>query len=258
MAQFDKSVTFAAVDIALLTKARPEMIHTGLKSVFSYFEQGFLYPVYPVTTFPMGQIHDAFRLIATRKHTGKLVMIADKQTKVKASPLKPSTLNLGGGTYIVAGGLGDLGKRICVLLASKGAGNIVSFSRRTLDDNIKQEFKKDIEQLGSRLHIIQCDITDETSMAKAKSFCVENLPPVRGIIHGGMVLRVRFSSSPNLTPNLTLAHIFRITLSNICPWKIIIRHFAQRYMALSIFTVHLLLTASHFLSASPPLQVSSE
>lgn len=191
MAQFDKSVAFAAVDIALLTKKRPEMIHSGLKHLFKMFEDGILTTVHPVTTFPMDQVEQAFRLIATRKHTGKLVMVVDEQAQVKTQLLKPAPLQLDrNGTYVVAGGLGDLGRKICGLLASKGAGHIVTLSRRTLSDEDRRLFEEQIEQLGSSLHILRCDISNNASILEAKSICDETLPPVRGIIHGGMVLRV--------------------------------------------------------------------
>jgi NADPH:quinone reductase-like Zn-dependent oxidoreductase len=191
MDQFDKSVTFAAVDVALLGMERPEMIHSGLRHVFNMFAEGIFHPVHPVTTFPMSQVEDAFRLIATRKHTGKLVIIADDKTQVKAVPLKPLPLQLErNGTYVVAGGLGDLGKRICKLLAAKGAGHIVTLSRRTISEETLKSFKDEIEQLGSSLHILQCDIIDKASVLEAKLFCHEKLAQVKGVIHAGMVLRV--------------------------------------------------------------------
>lgn len=191
MAQFDKSITFAAADVALITKTRPAMIHSGLKEVFSLFERGVLHPVYPVTAFPMDQIEEAFRLIAGRKHTGKLVLVADEHTQVKAITPKPSPLQLEKeGTYVVAGGLGDLGRRICGLLASRGAGHIVTLSRRTLDKDAQEELENKIMELGCQLHIIKCDITEPASVAEAKDFCLKNLPPVKGLIQGGMVLRV--------------------------------------------------------------------
>lgn len=196
MAATSNGVTLAIVDIALLGKARPDIIRNGLKQIFDMFEQGILHTVYQVTTFPMDQVEHAFRLIAARKRSGKVVMIADKQTKVEAAPLKPSRLLLDGdGTYVVAGGLGDVGRAICRLLAARGAGYIVTLSRRTLEDEDLKSFKQEIEQCGSKLHVLQCDITDEISLLNVKKFCSNCLPRVKGVIQGGMVLRVRAFTS---------------------------------------------------------------
>jgi D-arabinose 1-dehydrogenase-like Zn-dependent alcohol dehydrogenase len=54
----------------------------GLREIFDMVDRGILKPVYPVTTYPISQIEDAFRLIAARKHTGKLVLVADSERTV--------------------------------------------------------------------------------------------------------------------------------------------------------------------------------
>lgn len=191
MKPFDKCASFVPVDLALMANSRPRLIHSGLKAVFELFEKGILSPVTPVTTFSMDHIEDAFRLIAARKHTGKLIVVADDTTMVKAVvPPLPQLSLARHGTYVVVGGLGDLGQRICRLLAVRGADNIVTLGRTTLPDGALASLRHEIEQLGGQLHPMQCDITDSAGVAEVSRFCRSNLPPVRGVIHGGMVLDV--------------------------------------------------------------------
>lgn len=198
MAPFDRSITFAAVDLVVLFESQIERMNDEFQTVMGMFESGILTPVAPVTAIPISNIEEAFRLIASRKHTGKVVVEADSDAHVKAVIAKPEPLQLDpSGSYVVAGGLGDLGKKICRLLASHGAKHVVTLSRRDLSDDYRQEFEAEIAQLGAVLHIVKCDIIDESSMTEAAIICQETLPPVKGVIHAGMVLRV---SSQNSSP----------------------------------------------------------
>ncbi|KAI2787681.1 Highly reducing polyketide synthase sdnO [Penicillium oxalicum] len=190
MAPFDRSITFAAVDLVVLFENQIERMYDEFQTVVSLFESGELVPVAPVTSIPISNIEEAFRLIASRKHTGKVVIDIQPDAVVKAVIAKPEPLQLDpSGSYVVAGGLGDLGKRICRLLAAHGAHHVVTLSRRTLSEEDRQAFEAELAQLGAKLHIVKCDVVDESSMKEAAEICKESLPPVKGIIHAGMVLR---------------------------------------------------------------------
>jgi NAD(P)-dependent dehydrogenase (short-subunit alcohol dehydrogenase family) len=105
---------------------------------------------------------------------------------------KPQALQLDrNGTYVIAGGLSDLGRRIAQFLAEKGAGHVVTLSRRTLDIYARVEFENNIKQAGATLHRVKCDILDEISVRNSVAYC-STLPPVRGVIHCGNVLKVSF------------------------------------------------------------------
>lgn len=97
----------------------------------------------------------------------------------------------GDGTYIIAGGLGDIGRRLISLLATLCAGHIVTLSRRKLDQTDHDAPLAKTDAACSKLHVLQCDITDAESVQNVLNHCQKFLPPVRGIIHSGMVLRLR-------------------------------------------------------------------
>nr|ALQ32923.1 putative polyketide synthase [Fusarium redolens] len=195
MAKFDKQATFAAVDVFYMHQKRPERVIRGINEVLSMVDQGMLKPVYPVTTFDMSCIEQAFSLMAERKHMGKLVLLADEKTLIQATRPRAPVLRLQQeGTYVIGGGLGDIGKKIGRFLAEKGAGHIVALTRRDADSVAQQpaivEFNEVIDKLGGALHIVQCDIADEQSTRNAAAQLVKlSLPPVRGIIQSATVLR---------------------------------------------------------------------
>lgn len=195
MAKFDKQATFAAVDVPYMHRMRPAKLMRGLKDIFAMVDQGLLRPVYPVTAFDMSRVEQAFRLVAERKHVGKLVLVADEQTLVQATRPKARALRLRReGTYIISGGLGDLGKRIGLFLAEKGAGHIVALTRRDVDIVARQPavvgVKEAIGKLGGTLHVFQCDIGDENGARRiADRLSRLGLPPIRGVIQSAAVLR---------------------------------------------------------------------
>lgn len=195
MAKFDKQATFSAVDAYYMHQMRPEKVVRGIKDIFAMIDQGLLKPVYPVTPFDMSRIEAAFRLIAERKHVGKLVLVADERTLVQAPRPKAPALRLRQeGTYVIGGGLGDLGKKIGHFLAEKGAGHIVALTRRDADAVAQEksvaEVQEAISNLGGRLHIVQCDIGDILSArAAAEKMAHLGLPPIRGVIQSATVLR---------------------------------------------------------------------
>ncbi|KAF4341752.1 polyketide synthase [Fusarium beomiforme] len=191
MAAFEKSITFTTFDLTTLSTRKPNQIHMMLGEIAQLIESAVLHPPNKINIYPIEQVEDAFRLMSARKHIGKVVLVSQPTSVVKCLPAKPTSLQLRkDGTYIVAGGLGDLPSRICRFLAARGAGHIVSLSRRTIDDETRRKHITAVEAHGGKLHLLKCDITDEEQMRNAVSFC-KSLPPVRGVVQGALALRDR-------------------------------------------------------------------
>lgn len=185
-----KSVTFHAFDLDTLSARDPGRVHRILGDIRGLLESKALRPIRPITVYPVDHLGDAIRFMGSEKHTGKVVLEVQAASKVQCLPAKPPLLRMRkDGTYVAAGGLGDLTWRICVFLASRGAGHIVSLSRRAIDEETKETFVAAVRQYGCELHVLQCDITNEESVKRAATYC-SKLPPVRGVVNGTMVLRV--------------------------------------------------------------------
>jgi NADPH:quinone reductase-like Zn-dependent oxidoreductase len=63
MAKFDKQATFAAVDVFYMHQNRPERVVRGINDVLAMVDQVLLKSVYPVTTFGISGIEQAFSLM---------------------------------------------------------------------------------------------------------------------------------------------------------------------------------------------------
>lgn len=191
MTALHKSVTFHAFDLDTLSARDPGRIHRMLGDIRSLLESKALRPISPITIYPIDDIAGSFRYLGSEKRTGKVVLEVQADSKIQCLPAKPPLLRMRrDATYVAAGGLGDLTWRVCLFLASRGAGHVVCLSRRVIDDATKEKFAAAVREHGCELHVLQCDITNEESVRCVAAYC-SKLPPVRGVINGAMVLRVR-------------------------------------------------------------------
>jgi hypothetical protein len=118
MAAFEKSITFHAFDLITLATRKADQIYRVLGEIVKLIGSGALFPMEPAKVYPIEQVEDAFRLVSARKHIGKVVLVTQPTSRVKCLPAQPTPLRLRkDGTYIVAGGLGDLPSRICHFFA---------------------------------------------------------------------------------------------------------------------------------------------
>lgn len=191
MGQFKKNVAFASADLNLLQKLRPQKAGKLLADVLSQFNDKSLSPIKPLTTMPMTEIEEAFKLFQSRKLTGKLVLEATNDTLVKSVEIiATGSILQANGTYLIAGGLGGLGRVISQMMARRGAKHIVLLSRRSpspeLQASIREEFGSDIDA-----RVLKCDIADPVEVKKLKEVGLAGMPPVKGIIQSTLVLKVR-------------------------------------------------------------------
>lgn len=170
MSQLAKSITLVSFDLAFITENRPAITQNTLRQVAKLVAEGAIKPVQPITTMPISSIEDAFRLIQGRRHTGKVVLEADSDTLVR-SRIQQAPTNFGlESTFVIAGGLGDVGKEMCRFFASHGAQHVVTLSRRTLDPELFNTTSEELAKFGAKFHALQCDVT--VSLTRNSSICV--------------------------------------------------------------------------------------
>ncbi|KAI8625190.1 Choline/Carnitine o-acyltransferase-domain-containing protein [Xylariaceae sp. FL1651] len=199
MEPFDRGVRFVSVDMGVLCKRQPEMMQRVLRRVFRDVAAGRVRPLPPATTYPIGDIRMAFRSMQAGKHIGKIVLQADQDTTVisqnrKRRPSPPPRLS-GDATYIIAGGLGAVGRALCLHLQLLGARHIILFSRRQLgneDRSVQEKALTGMETPESLVKIVTCDVSDPNALHRAAMEIRDgNFPPIKGVIQGALVLSDR-------------------------------------------------------------------
>jgi NAD(P)-dependent dehydrogenase (short-subunit alcohol dehydrogenase family) len=81
-------------------------------------------------------------------------------------------------------------------MSSKGAKNIVLVSRRAAINDKVQALIDSLAPLGVRIVVKACDVSSQQSVEDLINKEMKDLPPVRGVIQGAMVLRVCLLLSP--------------------------------------------------------------
>jgi len=95
MAVFERNVTFASVDLTIVSAERPLVMKRLLDDIFRLLSYGMIRPIGPITTFPISNIEVAFRTLQAGKAHGKILVTAGPDDTVKVSlvaelnPLRP-------------------------------------------------------------------------------------------------------------------------------------------------------------------------
>ncbi|KKP00195.1 beta-ketoacyl synthase domain-containing protein [Trichoderma harzianum] len=184
--------TVATFDLGSLTQADPLRASQLLERVMKMVGQGLSLAPFKMTTLPLNGLDEALRL-ARSESVGKCVVQVDDVAMVKVE--RPSYIRPGleaSATYVVAGGLGDLGQRFLQLMAKAGARYFVTLSRSGASPTQREKIEKELQRLspGSVLHCLKCDVSQESSVSAALSeIKAAGLPTVKGVIQGSLVLR---------------------------------------------------------------------
>lgn len=87
MEMFNRSVTFASVDLTVVFNRNPRLGKRMVSEVFKLLQDGAVLPVHPLNVFPLSEMETAFRLIQAGKHIGKVVLNVNEATTVKVRTL---------------------------------------------------------------------------------------------------------------------------------------------------------------------------
>ncbi|KAL2006666.1 hypothetical protein VTN00DRAFT_9334 [Thermoascus crustaceus] len=190
MSVFNRSISFTSLDLAALPLQKPQYTEALFSKVHEMIEAGIFVPPSPVNIFPVSKIQNAFRLIQSGKHIGKVVISYGTDDKVLAAPKKPEPIRFSpDATYVVSGGQGGLGRALCLWMAESGAKHIVILSPSGSTKQSTQKLIKQLADLGTELRPFACDVGNREQLKSALSMCRHDLPPIRGLIQAALVLK---------------------------------------------------------------------
>ncbi|KAJ5747242.1 uncharacterized protein N7511_008938 [Penicillium nucicola] len=210
MLPFDNNVTFASVDLTKVAKFRPQLIKRLMDDACRLMRENSVHPILPLSTYAISDIEKAFRTLQTGKSMGKIVVVPRDGDLVKAiAPKTSSTLLRPDASYILIGGTGGLGRSMATWIATKGARNIVLVSRRAAINERVQALIDSLAPLGVQIIVKACDVSNPESVEALVKEEMKDLPPVRGVIQGAMVLR------DMLFENMSLDDFTAVTSSKV-------------------------------------------
>jgi NAD(P)-dependent dehydrogenase (short-subunit alcohol dehydrogenase family)/acyl carrier protein len=146
--------------------------------------------------FPDGESQAAFR--AGERHVVRLVRKKDLPV---ATPVRWTS----NATYLITGGVGDLGLKLARFMVRQGARRLVLIGRSALPPRSEWDRAdpgrraggqiraiRDLEALGAQVHTAALDVADEEQLRGfLEAFAQEGWPPICGVVHAAGLLADR-------------------------------------------------------------------
>ncbi|OAA60531.1 reducing polyketide synthase [Niveomyces insectorum RCEF 264] len=191
MRPFGKSTSFAFINNHTLYEEDRAAFYRVFHEAFQLVNEGVLRAPSPVTTYPIGQVDDAFRAMQQGKHRGKIVLsFRDDDAQAPVLFRARSSLKLNpDATYLFVGGLGGLGRSLAKEFVASGARHIAFLSRSGDSTPAARAVVDALAAAGAQVQVYRGDVADEASLVAAMARCAQDLPPVKGVIQMAMVLR---------------------------------------------------------------------
>ncbi len=86
-------------------------------------------------------------------------------------------------TYLISGGLGDLGSAIASALAAGGARHLILAGRQGANTAGRRAAVRELESLGTQVEVLTVDVGDRDALTRQVREVAARMPPLRGVIH---------------------------------------------------------------------------
>jgi len=151
-------------------------------------EKGALTPL-PFRSFPACRIDEAFRLMASGKHIGK-VIVAFPEVFVprRGEALPPPFTIQPDGCYLITGAFGGFGKVLAEWLVKCGARHLVLSSRNGAATPAAEAFVQSLRDREIDVRVVKADAGSEKDIAKMLADIRAGAQPLRGLFHLAMVI----------------------------------------------------------------------
>jgi acyl transferase domain-containing protein/NADPH:quinone reductase-like Zn-dependent oxidoreductase/thioesterase domain-containing protein/acyl carrier protein len=188
VADYRDDVDYVDFDLFEVTRTERPVVAQILAQVSKDLGAGKLKPL-PNATYALGDVGNAFRLMAQAKHIGKIV-VTQPASSAKAAPAV-----VGDACYLVTGALGGLGQATCAALVARGARHLVLCGRKPTDADavvdalaaIRTQAKKATGDVV--VDYVQADVSSRGDVDKCMTHIGACGKPLRGVFHLAGVLR---------------------------------------------------------------------
>ncbi|KAM7210294.1 lovastatin diketide synthase [Rhypophila decipiens] len=192
MAPFLRSASFIGFNLQQYTEgsAEYEVFEKALQHIFELVASGKLQPIAPINLYNYCDAPDAFRALQSGKIKGKVVLHARDDEMVPVVPRadQPMTLDPDS-TYLLAGGLGGIGRSIALMLYSHGARNLAFLSKSGGAKEASQAALQQLQRLGCTARAYACDISEREQLSHVVKEYQSEMPAIKGVIQCAMTLR---------------------------------------------------------------------
>jgi hypothetical protein len=187
---FSSNTTVANFDIERMRALSPRMIAGLFKTSWERAAKYGLPQAAPFRSFPLPKVEAALAFLRGGRCFGSAVLKLVPDHQILLPPARPARLKLDpSATYILAGGLGGIGRSIADMMFEAGARNISFLSRSGAKSEGAQHFVDSLLIRGCNTQTFQCDITDPSQVQLFVAQCEGQGRKIKGILQCAMVLR---------------------------------------------------------------------
>ena len=176
-------ISYHFIDLRQICLEQPALVQPILRHLSQQFTQGLL-DLPPLKVFPIQEVVSAFRYMQRAEHIGKIVV---SQPKAIGDATSPSVSFREDSSYLITGGLGDLGLLMAHWMVDRGARHLVLVGRNAVKPAVRSQLEQ-LELTGARVVVAQADVSDYSQAAQLLASLEQSSPPLRGIIHAAGVL----------------------------------------------------------------------
>ncbi|HJU19597.1 MAG TPA: SDR family NAD(P)-dependent oxidoreductase, partial [Stellaceae bacterium] len=187
-----QNISYFAIDVDQLPIHRPDLARALLSEVSAALAAGTIRPL-AHRSFSFAEIDEAFRLMQSSGHIGKLVLVPAGNAAVRLREPPELTVRRDG-TYLVTGGADGFGFEAARWLAARGAGSIALLSRRGGETPGCAERVAELETAGAAIGVYRADVADAASLAAALAAIRAKGPPLRGVVHAAALIEDGFAA----------------------------------------------------------------
>ncbi|MFP4362155.1 MAG: SDR family NAD(P)-dependent oxidoreductase, partial [Alphaproteobacteria bacterium] len=185
LAPFRRNISYFGVDADQVMAQRPALARAVFREVFELLAAGALRPI-PYRAFDAAAVSDAFALMQTARHIGKIV-VRIEDLPVRAEPATAAAFTADReGWYVVTGGLAGFGLATARWLAARGARRLALWSRSGGVDADAREVLAALRADGVAVEAGAVDVTDAAAVDRALA-TLRAAAPIRGVVHAAAV-----------------------------------------------------------------------
>jgi len=156
--------------------------------IAALLEEGALTPL-PFRSFAACRVDAAFRLMASGKHIGKVIVSFPEAFIPRVGEPLPAPFAIKpDGTYLITGAFGGFGKVLASWLVKRGARHLVLSSRSGAATPEAQAFVQGLTDQGVDVRVVKADAGSKADVTRLLAEARANQQPLRGVFHLAMVI----------------------------------------------------------------------
>ena len=191
--QLRDNISYFVVDLAQHLQDRPDYVEGMFAELAKRFDSGEYSPL-EHTVFPVTEAAQAFRFMAQGKHIGKNVLSFDCDSIPIAPCTQEGNLFKPDVTYLITGGMSGFGFELAKWMVRNGVCHLALVSRSGARDESVLEDIEYLRSIGKQVVDCRADVTSLQDVKRIIGEISSDLPPLKGIIHGAMVIDDQFMS----------------------------------------------------------------